>query len=162
MLWCVINLTKFWFRRLVSVAVTCKNFGRHQTQGGTSIWKKYAVSFFFNASLTELTDYIIRHISKYSNIMSSLSSYSAAISAGFCPNSASFHRQKSQGSCAVGFLHQSCFGPIEKGKQGSIFLHFQVLVLFSLCFQADLHSMVLLFKVGKPTGNGATMYACPK
>ena len=73
----------------------------HLLKGAPASEKKYAVSFFFNASLTELTDYVIRHISKYSKIMSLLSSNSA----GFCPNSVSFRYQKPQGLCVVFFLH---------------------------------------------------------
>ena len=101
-------------------------------RGHRHLKKICGVVFFFNASLTELTDYIIRHISKYSNIMSSLSSNSA----GFCPKSAS---QKPQGLCAVGFLHQSCFGPIEKGKQK---IHFSSFSRSCLVFPT-----VLLFKL---------------
>ena len=55
------------------------------TKGAPASEKNIRCRFFFNTSLAELTDYVIRHISKYSNIMSSLSSNSA----GFCPNSAS-------------------------------------------------------------------------
>ena len=89
--------------------------------------KKISVFFF----LTPRTDYVIRHISKYSNICH----HCYQILLDFVQTLLSDRHQKPQGLCAVGFLHQSCFGLIEKGKQGSIFLHFHVLVSCPKLFQ---------------------------
>ena len=84
--------------------------------------------FFFNTSLTELTDYVIRHFfSKYSNIMSSLSSNSSE----FCPNPASLSSSEASGIVCGRFFAPKLLWATLKSEQGSIFLHFHVLVSFS-------------------------------